>query len=78
MKGGIMIKVKDMKEKGLSAVNDLVDFAKETVKNRKQKKEQETDENESLLPETKTFNGMPLKDYCWLMDEIIRTEQKRR
>lgn len=73
-----MIKVKDMKEKGLSAVNDLVDFAKETVKNRKQKKEQETDENESLLPETKTFNGMPLRDYCWLMDEIIRTEQKRR
>lgn len=72
-----MIKIKDMKERGLSVVHDLVDFAKETVKNRKQKKEQETDENESLLPETKTFNGMPLRDYCWLMDEIIRTEQKR-
>lgn len=72
-----MIKIKDIKERGLSVVNDLVDFAKETVKNRKQKKEQETDENESLLPETKTFNGMPLRDYCWLMDEIIRTEQKR-
>ena len=72
-----MIKIKDINERGLSVVNDLVDFAKETVKNRKQKKEQETDENESLLPETKTFNGMPLRDYCWLMDEIIRTEQKR-
>ena len=72
-----MIKIKDIKERDLSVVNDLVDFAKETVKNRKQKKEQETDENESLLPETKTFNGMPLRDYCWLMDGIIRTEQKR-
>lgn len=72
-----MIKIKDMKERGLSIVHDLVDFAKETVKNRKQRKALRTDENESLLPETKTFNGMPLRDYCWLMDEIIRTEQKR-
>lgn len=72
-----MIKIKDMKERGLSVVHDLVDFAKETVKNRKQRKAIRTDENESLLPETKTFNGMPLRDYCWLMDEIIRTEQKR-
>lgn len=72
-----MIKIKDMKERGLSVVHDLVDFAKETVKNRKQRKALRTDENESLLPETKTFNGMPLRDYCWLMDEIIRTEQKR-
>ena len=73
-----MIKVKDMKEKGLSAVNDLVDFAKETVKNRKQRKALRTDENESLLPETKTFNGMPLRDYCWLKDEIFRIKLKRR
>jgi hypothetical protein len=72
-----MIKIKDMKERGLSVVHDLVDFAKETVKNRKQRKALRTDENESLLPETKTFNGMPLRDYCWLKDEIIRTEQKR-
>lgn len=72
-----MIKIKDMKERGLSVVHDLVDFAKETVKNRKQRKALRTDENESLLPETKTFNGMPLRDYCWLMVEIIRTEQKR-
>lgn len=69
-----MIKVKDMKEKGLSAVNDLVDFAKETVKNRKQKKGKAS---EKLLPETITFNGIPLKDYCWLKDEIFRTEQER-
>lgn len=73
-----MIKVKEMMGKGLSAVNDLVDFAKETVKNRKQKKSLRTDENESLLPETKTFNGIPLKDYCWLKDEIFRIRQKRR
>ena len=45
-----MIKVKDMKERGLSAVNDLVDFLKETVKNRKQKKALQTDEDENLLP----------------------------
>ena len=69
-----MIKIKDMKEKGLSAVNDLVDFAKETVKNRKQKKGKAS---EKLLPETITFNGIPLKDYCWLKDEIFRTEQER-
>ena len=69
-----MIKIKDMKERGLSAVNDLVDFAKETVKNRKQKKGKAS---EKLLPETITFNGIPLKDYCWLKDEIFRTEQER-
>ena len=45
-----MIKIKDMKERGLSVVHDLVDFAKETVKNRKQRKALRTDENESLLP----------------------------
>ena len=56
-----MIKIKDMKERGLSVVHDLVDFAKETVKNRKQRKALRTDDNESLLPETKTFNGMPLR-----------------
>lgn len=69
-----MIKIKDMKERGLSIVNDLVDFAKETVKNRKQKKGKAS---EKLLPETITFNGIPLKDYCWLKDEIFRTEQER-
>ena len=69
-----MIKVKEMMGKGLSAVNDLVDFAKETVKNRKQKKGKAS---EKLLPETITFNGIPLKDYCWLKDEIFRTEQER-
>lgn len=73
-----MIKIKDMKERGLSVVHDLVDFAKETVKNRKQRKVLRTDENESLLPETKTFNGMPLRDYCWLKDEIFRIKLKRR
>lgn len=73
-----MIKIKDMKERGLSVVHDLVDFAKETVKNRKQRKALRTDENESLLPETKTFNGMPLRDYCWLKDEIFRIKLKRR
>lgn len=72
-----MIKIKDMKERGLSVVHDLVDFAKETVKNRKQRKALRTDENESLLPETKTFNGMPLRDYCWLKDEIFRTKLRR-
>ena len=72
-----MIKIKDMKERGLSVVHDLVDFAKETVKNRKQRKALRTDENESLLPETKTFNGMPLRDYCWLKDEIFRIKLKR-
>ena len=72
-----MIKIKDMKERGLSVVHDLVDFAKETVKKRKQRKALRTDENESLLPETKTFNGMPLRDYCWLKDEIFRTKLRR-
>lgn len=70
-----MIKVKDMKEKGLSAVNDLADFVKETIKNRKQKKTERADEG--LLSETRTFNGIPLKDYYWLKDEISRIEQKR-
>lgn len=73
-----MIKIKDMKERGLSVVHNLVDFAKETVKNRKQRKALRTGENESLLPETKTFNGMPLRDYCWLKDEIFRIKLKRR
>lgn len=73
-----MIKIKDMKEKGLSAVLDLADFFKETVKNRKQKKMFRTDEDESLLPKARTFNGMPLKDYCWLKDEIFRIKLKRR
>lgn len=75
MKGGLVIKVKDMKERGLSAVNDLADFAKETIKNRKQKKTERADEG--LLPETRTFNGIPLKDYCWLRDEIFRIRQRR-
>ena len=70
-----MIKVKDMKEKGLSAVRDLVDFAKETVKNRKQKKTERADEG--LPPKTETFNGIPLRDYCWLNDEIFRIRQRR-
>lgn len=70
-----MIKVKDMKERDLSAVNDLADFAKETVKNRKQKKTEKADEG--LLPKTETFNGIPLKDYCWLNDEIFRISQRR-
>lgn len=72
-----MIKIKDIKERGLSVVNDLVDFAKETVKNRKRKKTSRTGENENLLPKLRTFNGMPLKDYCWLKDEIFRTKLKR-
>ena len=75
MKGGLVIKVKEMMGKGLSAVNDLVDFAKETVKNRKQKKTEKADEG--LLPKTETFNGIPLKDYCWLNDEIFRISQRR-
>ena len=70
-----MIKVKDMKKKDLSAVNDLVDFFKEVAKNRKQKKTERA--GESLLPETRTFNGIPLRDYCWLNDEIFRIRQKR-
>ena len=70
-----MIKVKDMKEKGLSAVNDLADFFKEVAKNRKQKKTERA--GESLLSETRTFNGIPLRDYCWLNDEIFRIRQKR-
>ena len=70
-----MIKVKDMKEKGRSAVRDLVDFAKETVKNRKQKKTERADEG--LPPKTETFNGIPLRDYCWLRDEIFRIRQRR-
>lgn len=73
-----MVKVKNMMKKGLSAVNDLVDFTKETVKNRKQKKALRTDEDENLLPKMKTFNGIPLRDYCWLRDEIFRAELKRR
>lgn len=72
-----MIEVKDMKEKGLSVVRDLADFAKETVKNRKQKKTSRAGENASLLPEAKTFNGIPLKDYCCLKDEIFRISQER-
>ena len=71
-----MIKVKDMKDKGLSAVYDLADFVKETIRNRKREKTARADEG--LLPKTETFNGIPLKDYCWLRDEIFRTEQKRR
>lgn len=70
-----MIKVKDMKEKGLSAVNELVDFAKETIKNRKQKKTERA--GEGLLPKTRTFSGIPLKDYCWLREEIFRIRQRR-
>lgn len=70
-----MIKVKDMKEKGLSAVNDLADFVKETVKNRKQKKTERADKG--LLPETRTFSGISLKDYRWLRDEIFRIRQRR-
>ena len=72
-----MIKVKDMMGKGLSAVRDLADFFKETVKNRKQKKASRTDEDKSLLPEMKTFDGIPLRDYCWLRDEIFRIQKKR-
>lgn len=75
MKGGLVIKVKDMKERGLSAVNELANFFKEVAKNRKQKKTERADEG--LLPETRTFNGIPLKDYCWLKDKISRIEQKR-
>ena len=70
-----MIKFKDIKEKGLSAVNDLADFFKEVAKNRKQKKTARADE--SLLPKTENFNGIPLRDYCWLNDEIFRIRQKR-
>lgn len=73
-----MIKVKNMMKKGLSVVNDLVDFFKETVKNRKQKKALRTDEDEKLLPKARTFNGILLRDYCWLRDEIFRIELKRR
>lgn len=72
-----MVKVKNIMKKGLSAVLDLADFFKETVKNRKQKKMFRTDEDESLLPKARTFNGMPLKDYCWLKDEIFRTKLRR-
>lgn len=77
-KGEYMVKVKNMMEKGLSAVRDLSDFFKEVARNRKQKKALRTDEDENLLPEMKTFNGIPLRDYCWLRDEIFRTELKRR
>lgn len=73
-----MVKVKNMMEKGPSAVRDLVDFAKETVKKRKQKKALRTDKDEKLLPKARTFNGILLRDYCWLRDEIFRTELKRR
>ena len=71
-----MIKVKDMKDKGISAVYDHADFVKETIRNRKQKRTERADEG--LLPKTETFSGMPLKDYCWLRDEIFRNSQKRR
>lgn len=70
-----MIKLKDIKEKGLSAVNDLAEFFKEVAKNRKQKKTARADE--SLLPKTETFSGIPLRDYCWLNDEIFRIRQRR-
>ena len=73
-----MVKVKNIMKKGLSAVLDLADFFKETVKNRKQKKMFRTDEDESLLPKARTFDGILLRDYCWLRDEIFRTELKRR
>lgn len=72
-----MIKVNGMMGKGLSAVRDLLDFVKETVKNRKRKKASRTDEDENILPEMKTFNGIPLRDYCWLRDEIFRIKLKR-
>lgn len=72
-----MVKVKNMMKKGLSVVNDLANFAKETVKNRKRKKESRTDEDENLLPKLRTFDGIPLRDYCWLRDEIFRTKLKR-
>lgn len=68
-----MVKVKDMMEKGLSAVRDLADFFKETARNRKKGKG-----GRSSLPEAKTFNGIPLRDYCWLRDEIFRTETERK
>lgn len=70
-----MIKVKDMKEKGLSAAYDLADFVKETIRNRKRKKTERADKG--LPPKTETFNGIPLKDYCRLRDEIFRIRQKR-
>lgn len=76
-KGEYMVKVKNMMEKGLSAVRDLSDFFKEVARNRKQKKALRTDEDEKLLPKARTFNGIPLRDYCWLRDEIFRTEQER-
>ena len=68
-----MVKVKNIIEKGLSAVRDLVDFFKEAARNRKLANE----ENKKHLPEMKTFNGIPLRDYCWLKDKISRIEQKR-
>lgn len=73
-----MIKVKEITGKVLSKGSVLADFFKETVKNRKQKKASWTDEDESLLPEMKTFNGIPLRDYCWLRNEIFRTEMERK
>lgn len=68
-----MVKVKNIIEKGLSAVRDLVDFFKEAARNRKLANE----ENKKHLPEMKTFNGIPLRDYCWLRDEIFRIRQRR-
>lgn len=72
-----MVKVKNIMKKGLSAVLDLADFFKETVKNRKQKKTAGAGENESFLPNMRIFNGIPLRDYCWLRDEIFRIKLKR-
>ena len=69
-----MVKVKNIIEKGLSAVRDLVDFFKEAARNRKLANE----ENKKHLPEMKTFNGIPLRDYCWLRDEIFRIKQERK
>lgn len=68
-----MVKVKNIIEKGLSAVRDLSDFFKEAARNRKQLKK----ESRKHLPETGSFNGIPLRDYCWLKDKISRIEQKR-
>ena len=53
-------------------VPDIISFAKEVIRNRKMMK------NKEFLPEPKVlFDGIPLKDYCWLKDEIFRTEQER-
>ena len=53
-------------------VPDIISFAKEVIRNRKMMK------NKEFLPEPKVlFDGIPLKDYCWLKDEIFRIKQKR-